>query len=472
MSPATTAPTEPAPQETTTAGQGGRVYRGRTVAELIPRIQADLGPEAIVLRRRSGLEGGLGGFFQRPFVEIEARGGNDASRGIAARGGGNHPGAGGNVDLYDGATETPASAMAAALDEAPALDPPHAPTPELSALELATSVPQAFVPEGDDFADALAAAGIAISDNRVNGFHTTLPPVPAQPHVAATPVPAPAPAVTAPDAVASAAYAAAGTVAPAPAPAATKSKARQTLAAKLVATGVQEHFARELIDAAAAHVLAFNPRAGVRQALQLELQRRIPSAPALPATGATIVFVGPGGSGKTRCADALATIYGRGALNVTRASILPDAEDGSLKVTVGSRLASPADACSTRALRALGAAKADGVVLLDTPSLSPADRGEVRRLAKLLEALAPERVVLALPATLGVRACSQLLDALASLKPNALAITHADETDQLGVAVQAACETGIGPEYMLAGGGGERALSRLDPVALTERLLR
>jgi flagellar biosynthesis protein FlhF len=488
MSTASEALTEATPQETTKAGERGRVYRGRTVAELIPRIQADLGPEAIVLRRRSGLEGGLGGFFQRPFVEIEARGGS-------------------KVDLYDGEAVTPASVLAAAQYQAETPAPPLATVPDFSALEIAHT-PQAFAAKDDGFADALAAVGIAISDNRVNGFHATVPPAPVQPPAATAPVPAqppapPAPAqpptaataaqpeVRAPDAFVAAAYAASVgaastpsatqepltsahiTTSPTPATPSTpaKSKTRQTLAAKLIATGVEERFAHELIDAAAAHALVFNPRAGLRQAVQTELQRRIPSAPSLPANGAAIVFAGPGGSGKTRCATALGAIYGRGGLNVTQASISVCAEDGSLKMTVGSCLTSPADACSARALRALAAAKAEGVVLIETPSLSPADQGAIKRLAKLLEAIAADRVVLTLPATLGARACSQLLSALAPLKPNALAITHADETDQLGVATQAACESGIAPEYMLSG-GGDRALSRVDPATLTERLLR
>jgi len=49
-----------------------RTYRGRTMEELIPRIQRELGSDPIILRRREGLAGGLAGFFQRPFVEIEA----------------------------------------------------------------------------------------------------------------------------------------------------------------------------------------------------------------------------------------------------------------------------------------------------------------------------------------------------------------------------------------------------------------
>ena len=42
---------------------GVRTYRGRTIEELIPRIRAELGPDAIILREREGLMGGIGGFF-------------------------------------------------------------------------------------------------------------------------------------------------------------------------------------------------------------------------------------------------------------------------------------------------------------------------------------------------------------------------------------------------------------------------
>src|ERR1700733_15747112 len=75
-----------------------RVYRGRPVEELVPQIQRDLGPDAITLRRREGLTGGVLGFFQRAFVEIEAM-----------------PGAPG-VDVYD---------EAESVEPAPA--PPPAP---------------------------------------------------------------------------------------------------------------------------------------------------------------------------------------------------------------------------------------------------------------------------------------------------------------------------------------------------------
>src|SRR3954464_8400663 len=50
-----------------------KTFRGRSLEEVLPQIRAELGPDAIVLRRREGLGGGVGGLFQRKYVEIDAR---------------------------------------------------------------------------------------------------------------------------------------------------------------------------------------------------------------------------------------------------------------------------------------------------------------------------------------------------------------------------------------------------------------
>ena len=50
-----------------------RTFRGRTLEEVLPQIKADLGPDAEIVRQREGLTGGVGGFFQRACVEVEAR---------------------------------------------------------------------------------------------------------------------------------------------------------------------------------------------------------------------------------------------------------------------------------------------------------------------------------------------------------------------------------------------------------------
>src|SRR5919202_4089007 len=50
-----------------------KTYRGRTLEEVLPKIKAELGADAEIIRQREGLTGGVGGFFQRACVEVEAR---------------------------------------------------------------------------------------------------------------------------------------------------------------------------------------------------------------------------------------------------------------------------------------------------------------------------------------------------------------------------------------------------------------
>ena len=67
--------TDPSSPSSASSGSpdGVRTYRGRTIEELIPRIRAELGPDAIILREREGLMGGIGGFFAQKCVEIDAQ---------------------------------------------------------------------------------------------------------------------------------------------------------------------------------------------------------------------------------------------------------------------------------------------------------------------------------------------------------------------------------------------------------------
>src|SRR5688572_20904566 len=51
-----------------------KTFRGRSLGEVLPQVRGELGPDAIVVRRREGLAGGVAGFFQRSYVEVEARG--------------------------------------------------------------------------------------------------------------------------------------------------------------------------------------------------------------------------------------------------------------------------------------------------------------------------------------------------------------------------------------------------------------
>ncbi|MEA2413231.1 MAG: hypothetical protein QOC77_3792 [Thermoleophilaceae bacterium] len=54
-----------------------KTFRGRSLEEVLPQIKADLGPDAEIVRQREGLTGGVGGFFQRACIEVEARPGDE-----------------------------------------------------------------------------------------------------------------------------------------------------------------------------------------------------------------------------------------------------------------------------------------------------------------------------------------------------------------------------------------------------------
>ncbi len=539
-------------------GAGGetttRVFRGRSVDELVPQIQRELGSDAIIVRRREGLTGGVLGFFQRAFVEIEAM-----------------PGAPG-VDVYDeaasaepapqppvlpapaasapqapaaSATQPPVAPAAAAPP--PALErpappqyqspPPYEPRPVHSATPQPQPPPTlpASSPDATPYAPAQPAGEPRPAPDSF--------PAPGQP---VAPAPVLARATVAPGASAGSAYVTAHLAAlaradrtkpvsprravperavdPAPwsgdfqelkpadvselfPPASARSGAeRQPLeraraerpptqqwatrerrevapgshsraaagvARSLQRCGIGEELARELIDSASAHALALSPRAGLAHAVRATLAQRIPVAPPLPTKGAAIVVVGAGGAGKTTCCAALLSAYRKSSsLPASFATITCEPEGGELRMTLSPYLMKPTPARTPRALRALRRTRGDGMAVLDTPSVSPSDRAGIRELARLFAELKPERVVVALPATLGATAAAQLLQALRPLGANTLAVTHADETDQLGVAVEAACRFGLAPEYMLerARAGGWR-VRQISPTALAERLL-
>lgn len=122
--------------EATIAAAEVKSFRGGSLEDLLPRIRAELGPNAVIVRQREGLVGGVGGFFQKKCVEVEARAGG--------------PG----VDVYD---EQPADEVS----EAPV--PPPADELELVRNDaatregLATPAVQELVGQAHPFAEMLAA---------------------------------------------------------------------------------------------------------------------------------------------------------------------------------------------------------------------------------------------------------------------------------------------------------------------------
>jgi len=503
-----------------------RVFRGRSVEELIPRIERDLGADAIVVRRREGLTGGVLGFFQHPWVEIEAIPGTAgvdvydevesvepplgeepapsvpgpvphgasayASAAVpppapappAGQFTGQAPGAGqaGGVQPagvqpgppglpYAQPGSPPPSFVPDPVPQAPA--PPIAPpepvfaqgsayvTAHLAALARAErTVPPPLVPEQPPPTPFVAGPprGRPLSDEPVD-FHELIPQQTRRPAAPIAPPPQADWTARAP--------AERRTVQPG-----SHARARAGVEKSLARYGIGEQLAGELIDMALAHALPLAPRLGLAAAVRSTLAQRIPVAPPLSARGASVVLVGAGGSGKTTCCAALLSAYRSGStLSATFATIAGE-ENGELHLLMAPQLLKPAPIESPRAMRALRRARAEGLAVLDTPRLSPSDRKSIRRLGRLLSELDPDRILLTLPATLGSAAAAQLLEALAPLRAHALVVTHADETDQIGVAVEAACRFELAPEFMLshARAGGWR-LRRLDPAGLAGMVL-
>ena len=85
------------PATAPTTEPGVKTFRGESLEELLPQIREELGADAVILRQRDGLKGGVGGFFQKRCVEVDARAG--AKR----------------VDTYAGAAED--EDIRSALDE-------------------------------------------------------------------------------------------------------------------------------------------------------------------------------------------------------------------------------------------------------------------------------------------------------------------------------------------------------------------
>jgi flagellar biosynthesis protein FlhF len=417
-------------------------YRGRTVEELLPKIQDELGSGAIIVRRREGLTGGIAGFFQRRFVELEATEG------------------GPRIDVYDEAPNTSETRSFPTQREA-SLHPSAA-----THAEPPSPLNTAYVTER---LAALARAG---------------PLEPARPptlsHAAPSRVVQAEAGVPDPFALMLERASAREHEPPAPsprrgrAPAASPSRAEAKVRQGLLTLGFSEQFAAELIEGAAAHIRPFAPRASLAQAVRSALTARIPVAPSLPAQGAAIVLVGPGGSGKTSCCAALLSAYRRSsALPASCATLIAGQQTGELHMLLSPHVMKPTAIETNRAMRAMRKTKSEGLLVIDTPPLSPHDRAGIRKLATVLTQLEPERTAVVLPTTYSAVAAAQLLQALSPLKANALALTHSDDTDQSGMAIEAACKFALAPEYMLTRARPRGwSVGRLDPAGLAARLVQ
>jgi flagellar biosynthesis GTPase FlhF len=417
-----------------------KTFRGRSLEEVLPQIRADLGADAIVVRRREGLAGGIGGFFQRSYVEVDARAALDDEKPLEAR--------------NDRATAEGLSspAIRALVDQA---------APFADALASA----QGSVSERAQEVLMAAAQGAAVEAVSAGLYG----PQPNQVAIAeAAPVyePVAPPAEMIPPAV--------NEFPPAPGP----EPARDGLGAerpnvadaheeRLVAAGLSPGLAKDIVAEAVAHGLPFAQPRGIKKLIRTALARRMPVMADLGGDARTIAFVGAGGSGKTSATERLAAAYASVDADVVVVALR--AADGGVGLSsrlepLGVSVIAAADA--EQAARRLSRREAT-LTIVDAPAAGPADKAAVAQIAADLRTLGVNEIHLTPPATLRAAAADELASALAPLGITHVALTHADQTTRPGAPVELAVSGRRALSYVCS----RDAIAPVDPDELAKQLL-
>jgi flagellar biosynthesis GTPase FlhF len=434
----TSTTTPAAPDAAIPSPAGVRTFTGRSLDEILPQVRAELGPDAIVVRRREGLAGGVAGFFQRPFAEVEAR-----------------------RPLPD---EQPVGGESALRND------------RATAEGLASPAIQALVEQATPFADALARAvtspkageeraglaGESLSDRAEEILLAAAQgPVAAglygpQPNFAAADKDEPAETVVAPRKAAPPAPL--GPARPAAADAAVQ---------RLVAAGLSSALAEDVVAEAVAHGLPFAQPRALKKLIRTALARRLPVMADLGAGPRTLAFVGAGGAGKTAAVAHLAAAYAAADAEVVVLALrTPDGGVGLANrlEPLGVSVLAAADA--GQAARRLARREA-ALTVIDTPAAGPGDRAAIAALAADLRELGVAEIHLTLPATLSAAAGDEQAAALAPLGITHVALTHTDQTARPGAPVELA----VTGRRALSFATTREGIEPVDPADLARRLL-
>jgi flagellar biosynthesis GTPase FlhF len=416
-----------------------KTFRGRSLDEVLPQVRAELGADAIVVRRREGLAGGVAGFFQRSYVEVEARAAHDDEKPLETR----------NDRATAEGFESPA--IRALVDQA---------------APFADALAHAQTPVGARAQEVLLAAAQGAAGQVSAGLYGPQPNQVAIEDAAPVYEPVALPAEMIPAAVHE-------MPAPEPEPA-----AREGLGAerpnvadaheqRLVAAGLSATLAKDIVAEAVAHGLPFADARGIKKLIRTTLSRRMPIMSDLGGDARTIAFVGAGGAGKTSATERLAAAYAKADADVVVVSLR--SSDG------GSGLAARLEPLGVSVIAADDAEQAAKrlsrreatLTIVDAPAAGPADRAAVARIAADLQTLGVNEVHLALPATLSAAAADELAAALAPLGITHVALTHADQTTRPGAPVELAVTGRRALSYVCA----RDAIAPIDPDELAKQLL-
>jgi flagellar biosynthesis protein FlhF len=417
-----------------------KTFRGRSLEEVLPQIRAEFGADAIVVRRREGLAGGVGGFFQRSYVEVDARRALEDEKPLEAR--------------NDRATAEgfASPAIRALVDQA---------------APFADALAHAQGPVGERAQEVLLAAAQGAAGEVVTaGLYGPQPNQAAIEDAAPVYEPVAPPAAMIPPAHDEPTPAHDADLA-APGLGAARPNVADAHEQRLVSAGLSPALASDIVAEAVAHGLPFAEPRAIKKLIRTTLARRMPVMSDLGGEARTIAFVGAGGSGKSSATERLAAAYAKVDADVVVVALR--AADGGVGLSsrlepLGVSVIAAADA--EQAARRMSRREAT-LTIVDAPSAGPADRAAVAQLAGELRTLGVDEIHLTLPATLSAAAADELASALAPLGVTHIALTHADQTTRPGAAVELAVSGRRALSYV----SSRAAIEPVDPDALAKQLL-
>jgi flagellar biosynthesis GTPase FlhF len=432
-----------------------KTYFGETLEELLPKIREELGADALIVRQREGIVGGIGGFFGRKCVEVEAR-----------------------ASLVRSAM--PPRAVVDAYDTGDAAEPWVALPPEIDfeddELDPVAADPDAGRPGGNRLLETLLAQTSPFAEQLSSAIQMddVQAPPPAE---AAAPQPEPAPAPEPPAPPASPTVPRVVEHAPAVAGPSLPPISLDELAAvrrELVDALVPVRLAGEVLAEVERTLRPFEPGVPVRDLARRALAHRIPVASGWGSKRRTIALVGLRRSGRTLAAAGLCAAFVRDGRSVAAVSLEParaalrlaeltSADDVDLQIADAPDLAA----------RVRGVVRDADVVVADTPPLAdPVDGNRLAATLELLGALKPDETHLVVPATMSVADARTLVESLARHRlPSRLIVTHADSATASGVPVGLALANRI-PISFVGAGPALGALRPAAPEALARMVLQ
>jgi flagellar biosynthesis GTPase FlhF len=446
-----------------------RVFRGRSLEEVLPQIREELGADAIITRQREGLQGGIAGFFQKQFVEVEARAGTPSVSTSARRA----P----VLDVYDDDDSVaPPRALPLEGDD------------DATSEGLTSPAIQAMLEQAAPFADYLNAADRAQRETsaerevdpdveaaleslaRARGVEdpTGVPGFEAEEQATAEPRPVEEPAdqAAASTHLEPVARSRAASVRP------SRPSSADTIEETLCGSGLSPRLARSVVDETVAHLLPFGFPSELKTMVRQELARRIPTQATWGGIGRRIGFVGSGGSGKTLTVARLAAAYAEGGDLPVSVFTLRPRDDGDELRDLLERFDVPVYVVDgpEPARARMRQMPDESIVVVDTPAVRPQDDGAVAALAAELMKMLYE-IHLTLPATVSTASARELVADLQPLGISRICLTHLDETSHIGGAVEVAIRGGKPFSYVGSGTSVAEGLEPAEPDALAALVL-